>query len=407
MRRLLVLASVMIFFDVAFFAAIAPLLPKYVDDLGLTKGEAGILSASYAAGTLFASLPAGFVASRLGPRRTVIIGLLTLGCSSLAFGFADQIFLLDGARFIQGIAGALIWSGALTWLITSAPEERRGSIIGTALGTAVAGALLGPLLGAIASEVGTGPVFSSVLLITALLSYLASRLPETGTPERQTLGEVGRILSSRPLLEAAAFVAVPSVMFGTIEVLVPLRIDELGGGHGLIAAGFIAGAGLEAVLAPLAGKLSDRVGRRLPYVIGLSICAVAMVSVALVATLGLILGSLVLTSLGAGLCLAPALALISDVAGKSDLHQGFGAGVSNMAWASGQVIGGVGGGVVASITGNTAPSLAIAALLALTVAYAFRTMGPDGKSRPAGADGARRTARCSGIRLRLCRDRSG
>jgi len=398
----------MIFFDVTFFAAISPLLPQYVNDLGLSKGEAGVLSAAYAAGTLFGSLPAGFVASRMGPRRTVIIGLLTLGCSSLAFGFAKQIFLLDGARFVQGIAGALIWSGALTWLITSAPEERRGSIIGTALGTAVAGALLGPALGAIAGSVGTEVVFSSVLLITVLLSFFASRLPETGSPERQALGEVLRTMLSRPLLEAAALVAVPSVMFGAIEVLVPLRIDDLGGGQGLIAAGFIAGAGLEAVLAPVAGKLSDRVGRRLPYLIGLSICAAAMAAIALVATLGEVLGGLILTSLGAGLCFAPALALIADTAEKSSLHQGFGSGVSNMAWASGQVIGGVGSGVIASVTGYAAPSLAIAALLALTVFYAFRSMAPnDGKSRSTGADDKPRATRCDGIRLRLCRDRSG
>ena len=164
MRRLLLLASAMIFFDVAFFAAIAPLLPTYVDDLGLSKAQAGVLSASYAAGTLLASLPAGFVASRFGPRRTVIVGLLLLGVASLVFGLVDQIYLLDAARFIQGCAGALIWSGALTWLITRAPEESRGSVIGTALGTAVAGALLGPALGALAATVGTGPVFGSVLV---------------------------------------------------------------------------------------------------------------------------------------------------------------------------------------------------------------------------------------------------
>src|ERR671916_50237 len=98
----------MIFFDVAFFAAIAPLLPEYVDALGLTEAEAGILSASYAAGTLLFSLPAGFVASRIGPRRTVIVGLLVLGCASVVFGFAEQIVLLDSARFIQGVAGAMI-----------------------------------------------------------------------------------------------------------------------------------------------------------------------------------------------------------------------------------------------------------------------------------------------------------
>ena len=383
MRRLLLLASAMIFFDVAFFAAIAPLLPEYVDDLGISKAQAGVLSASYAAGTLVASLPAGYVASRIGPRRTVIIGLLVLGVSSVVFGFAKEIYLLDASRFVQGVAGALIWSGALTWLITAAPEDRRGSVIGTALGTAVAGALLGPALGAIAGAIGTEPVFSSVMVITALLAFAAARLPETHTAEVQSLREVGATLVSRPVVEAAIFVAVPSVMFGAIEVLVPLRIDDLGGGHVLIAGGFIAGAALEAVLAPVAGRISDRVGRRTPYVSGLSVCALAMVAIAAVATLGEVMGALILTSLGAGLCFAPALTLISDVAEESNLHQGYAAGLSNMAWASGQVIGGVGGGVVASVTGNAAPSLAIAVLLAVTVVYAFQVMQPKGEPHPA------------------------
>jgi MFS family permease len=383
MRRLLILASAMIFFDVAFFAAIAPLLPDYVDELGLTKAEAGILSAAYAAGTLLASLPAGFVASRVGPRRCVIWGLLLLGGSSLVFGLVEQIYLLDAARFTQGIAGALIWAGALTWLITSSPDESRGSVIGTALGTAVAGALLGPVLGALAASIGTEWVFGSVLLVALALAYAASRMPEHGTPERQSAREVASAMLSRPILDGALFVAVPSVMFGAIEVLVPLRIDALGGGHGVIAAGFIAGAALEAVLAPMAGRFSDRVGRRMPYVIGLTICAVAMVTVALAATLGAVLAALMVTSLGAGLCFAPALTLLSDIADDSSLHQGFAAGLSNMAWASGQVIGGVGGGAVASLTGNAAPCIAIAGLLLATMAYAFRSLGPAAPTQPA------------------------
>src|SRR3954453_20871436 len=368
----------MIFIDVAFFAAIAPLLPEYVDHLGLSKAEAGILSAAYAAGTLLGALPAGYVASRMGPRKTVIYGLVLLGLASLVFGFGDQILLLDAARFIQGIAGALIWSGALTWLITAAPEEKRGSVIGTALGTAVAGALLGPALGAIAGSIGTEPVFSSVLVITILLAIGAARLPEPRGPERQPLREVLATLVSRPVLEAAAFVAVPSVMFGAIEVLVPLRIDALGGSHGVIAAGFIVGAALEAALAPLAGRISDRVGRRWPYVAGLAVCAVAMITIAAAATLGLVIAGLILTSKGAGLCFAPALTLISDTAEWSSLHQGFAAGLSNMAWASGQVLGGIGGGVIASLTGNAAPSLAIALLLARTFAYASPASRPGG-----------------------------
>lgn len=374
MRKLLVLASTMIFLDVVFFSAIAPLLPQYADDLGLSDAQAGILSASYAAGTLLASLPAGLVASQVGPRKTVIVGLSMLGVASLAFGLAEQIVLLDLARFIQGVAGALVWSGALTWLITTAPDEKRGSIIGTALGTAVAGALLGPALGALAGSIGTAPVFGSVLVISLLLAYAAARMPEGRSPERQDLREVWATMRTRPILNAVLFVAVPSTMFGAIEVLVPLRIDDLGGSHGVIAAGFIAGAGLEAILAPIAGRISDRVGRRTPYVAGLSICVVAMLTIALAQVLGVVLAGLIITSLGAGLCFAPALTLLSDVAESSGLHQGFAAGLSNMAWASGQVVGGIGGGVAATLTGDVAPSATIAVLLMLTVAYAFRAL---------------------------------
>ena len=73
----------------------------------------------------------------------------------------------------------MIWSGALTWLITTAPAERRGSVIGTALGTAVAGALLGPALGALAAEVGTEPVFGAVLGDRrSCFAFVAWRTPE-------------------------------------------------------------------------------------------------------------------------------------------------------------------------------------------------------------------------------------
>jgi len=387
MRRLLVLASAMVFFDVAFFSAIAPLLPGYVSDLGLSKAGAGVLSASYAAGTLVFSLPAGLLAARIGPRRTVIAGLLLLGCASVAFGFADQFLLLVAARFVQGSSGALIWAGALTWLITAAPPERRGAVIGTALGTAVAGALLGPALGALAAAVGTEVVFSAVLGVAIVLAVLAARLPEARISERQDLRQVADTIFSRPILTGAAFVAIPSVMFGAVEVLAPLQIAGLGGGHALIAGGFIVGAALEAVLAPLTGRYSDRAGRRIPFTVGLSICSVAMIAVAIGQSMGLVMAGLMLTSLGGGICFTPALTMLSETAESSRLHQGFAAGLSNMAWAAGQVIGGLAGGGLAGIAGNAAPALAIVVLLLSTVAYSFHALAPPPARSPQGAGG--------------------
>lgn len=387
MRRLILLGSAMVFFDVVFFSAIAPLLPDYVSELGLSKAQAGVLSASYAAGTLLFSLPAGLLSARIGPRRTVIAGLLLLGCASVVFGFAHDYLLLGSARLAQGASGALIWSGALTWLITAAPPERRGSIIGTALGTAVAGALLGPALGAFAAEVGTEPVFSGVLGVAIGLALLASRLDDAEVAERQSLREVGETILSRPVLTGTAFVAVPSVMFGAIEVLAPLQIADLGGGHALIAGGFIAGAALEAVLAPLAGRYSDRVGRRAPFTAGLCICAVAIAAVTIGATMGVVLAGLMLTSVGGGICFTPALTMLSEMAEESRLHQGFAAGLSNMAWAAGQVVGGLAGGGLAGLAGNAAPGLAIVVLLLATVAYSFHVLAPPAVRTAQGGGG--------------------
>jgi MFS family permease len=380
MRRLLLVGSTVVFLDVVFYAAITPLLPDYVDDLGLSKAAAGVLAAAYAAGTLVASLPAGFMAARVGPRRTLLTGLLLLGLASLVFGFARHVVLLDAARFVQGVAGALAWAGALTWLIQATPESRRGSVIGDVLGIAIAGALLGPAIGGLAAEVGTEPVFSSVLVLTVALSLAALRIPEPGRGDQHRLGEVGGAILSPPVLRATWYVAAPSAMFGVVEVLIPLRIDALGGGAALVAAGFMVGAGLEAVLAPLVGRLSDRVGRLRPYTTGMLVCAVAIALVPAAGSLGVMLVILIVISLGAGLCFAPALAMLSDTADATGLHQGLAAGLINVAWASGQVLGGAGGGAAASGAGDALPCLLAAVLLLVTVAAA-RHMGIGGRQR--------------------------
>lgn len=384
MRRLLILASTMVLFDVTFYSAIAPLLPDYVDQLGLSKAEAGILSAAYAAGTLIASLPAGLLATRIGPRRTTISGLALLGLSSLIFGFAEQVVLLDLTRFAQGVAGALIWSGALSWLITATPPERRGKVIGTALGTAVAGALIGPVVGALAAEIGTDVVFSAVVVISAGFAVIAARTPEAAAPERQPLKEVLAVMVDRPVLTATAFVAIPSLMFGAVEVLVPLRLDDLGGSNALIAAAFIVGAAIEATLAPIIGNYSDRTGRRLPFVVGLSASTAAMLVFAAATGIGFVVGSLLLASLGAGICFTPALTMLSETAEAENLHQGFAAGLSNMAWASGQVLGGLVGGGVADLAGYALPGVMVAAALAFTAVYATRCelRMPDSQPAP-------------------------
>jgi|SRR5436190_476131 len=372
MRRLMVIASAVVFLDVVFYAAITPLLPSYVDDLGLSKTSAGVLSGAYAAGTLVASLPAGFMAARVGARRTLLAGLALLGAASLAFGFGSHIAVLDGARFVQGIAGALAWAGAMTWLMVTAPESRRGTVIGDVLAIAIAGALLGPVVGALAHAVGTKPVFSSVLVVATVLAVLAMRLPLPGHGQRLDARQTAEAMTRPAVLRATAFVMAPSMLFGVMAVLIPLRIHNLGGGAGVVAGGFMAGAAFEAVLSAWVGRVSDRIGRARPYVAGMVFCAAALAVLPIPKSLGVVLGLLIALSVGAGLCFAPALAMLSDAAEASGLHQGLAAGLINIAWAAGQVLGSIGGGATASAAGDALPCLAVAAVLVATALAAWQ-----------------------------------
>ena len=82
-----------------FYAALTPLLPHYVDELGLSKTGAGFLAGSYALGALVAGIPAGMLATRVGVKPTLLVGLGGMTVTTALFGIADSEWLLDVARF--------------------------------------------------------------------------------------------------------------------------------------------------------------------------------------------------------------------------------------------------------------------------------------------------------------------
>ncbi|MEA2495407.1 MAG: hypothetical protein QOJ29_3318, partial [Thermoleophilaceae bacterium] len=178
MRRLLLLVSAIVLVDISFYAAITPLLPYYADHEHLTKTGAGVLSGAYAAGTLVASVPAGALASRVGPRALLAAGLVMLAVTSVVFGLAHSIVVLDLARFAQGVGGALSWTGGMGWLSGAAPPERRGAMLGTAMAAATGGALLGPVIGAIARGIGTEVTFGGIGVVAAVMLILVLTFPQ-------------------------------------------------------------------------------------------------------------------------------------------------------------------------------------------------------------------------------------
>src|SRR5262245_6533153 len=187
MRRLLALACSIVLVDTVFFAALSPLLPRFSDELDLSKGEAGLLVAMYALGGVLGAIPSGLAATRLGVKVTVALGLTLVAASSVLFGIVSDYWLLDVTRLVQGIASAFCWTGALAWLVNATSPERRGETIGISMSAAIVGALLGPVLGAAAVHFGRPAAFSGVAVVALALALLALRTPSPPPGERQPL----------------------------------------------------------------------------------------------------------------------------------------------------------------------------------------------------------------------------
>ena len=364
MRRLLFLASAVVFLDVTFFSVLTPLLPEYQADHHLSDGAAGVLAGSFAAGAFVFAIPAGWLVARIGARRTVISGLVGIGVCSPLFGFAENIVLLDLLRFIQGGAGALMWAGSISWVVISAPVDRRGEMLGIVIAAAVVGELLGAPLGAIAHAIGTGPVFSTVLIAAGFLVLLALTIPGGSDVKSQPLSEAWRRIRRSDVPYGVLMLAAPSAAFGLAVVIGPLHMHDLGASPFLIAAAFAAGSLIEAVVGPVIGRISDRVGRTIPYLVGIAAMGLGVIGLGVFGLLPLMFGAVVVMAFGAGLAFTPASTLVTDHASDAGVNQGYASGASNMAWGGGQMLGAAGGGMMASAAGFLLPCLVTALLLA-------------------------------------------
>jgi MFS family permease len=381
MRRLLVLVCALVLVDTMLYAALTPLLGHFASQLHLSSGAAGVLVAAYAAGALLGGLPGGWAAARMGARRAVLVGLALMAVASLGFAWSQAFWPLALARLVQGAGSGFTWAGAFAWLLSYAPRERRGQLIGTAMGTAVLGALLGPVAGALAALLGRGPVFSAVAVLAVVLAAMTLRV-QPQPPERASAAALRRAAGNERFVAGLWILLLGALLFGVISVLVPLHLARAGWGPAAIGAVWLVGAAIEAGQAPVIGRLVDRRGAFAPVRWSLALGVAGSLALIIDVPALPYAALVVVASVTYGILFTPSFALLADGAERAGLAHGMAFGMMNAAWALGAMIGPAAAGALAEVAGENLP-LALAAAACATALWTLIRRSPGGISRQA------------------------
>lgn len=163
-----------------------PILPALAKSLDATPSQVSLLFTSYLVVTAVAMLVVGWVSSRFGAKRTLIIGLALIVVFAALAGTSDSIGGIVGFRAGWGLGNALFIATSLAVIVGAASGGFAGAIVlyETALGLGIA---VGPLLG---GELGSiswrGPFFGVAVLMTIALAATAAFVPNVPKPEKKT-----------------------------------------------------------------------------------------------------------------------------------------------------------------------------------------------------------------------------
>lgn len=311
-------------------------LPSIQRDLGIGLSELEWIVTGYALTFAALMLTGGKLADLLGRRFIFVVGLVVFTAASLACGLAESGDVLIGARIVQGVGAALMNPATLSIISATFPPHQRGMAIGIWAGVSALALAIGPLVGGLITEhiawnwiffinvpVGVLAVAASFLFIDEsrdtsheqrldlpglLTSGIGLFALTYGLIEANTYGWTsGRILASfaisavglagfvllelhqrLPMLDLSLFRSgtfaganlvtflVALAMFGVFFFVSLYMQNVLGYSAVEAGAAFLPMTVLIILIAPIAGKTTDRIGSRWLMTAGMTLVGIQL-----------------------------------------------------------------------------------------------------------------------------------
>ena len=133
-------------------SAVNVALPAIAKDLSMTALSLSWVATSFILAATMTLIPLGRLADIYGRRRFYIYGALIFTVASSFCILSPSQFFLIAARTVQGVGGAMIFSTGTAMLVSAYPLEERGKIIGINVAAVYIGLTIGPFVGGLLTE---------------------------------------------------------------------------------------------------------------------------------------------------------------------------------------------------------------------------------------------------------------
>lgn len=358
-----------------------PVIALYASGLGASAWSIGLIVGLYSITNTPANIFSGRLIDKIGFKVPLIAGMAGDALSMFLYSLCQTPFHLALVRVLHGTSGGLVGPATMSVISNYSNETQKGrtmAFYGMSIATAT---LFGyGLSGVIVSRLGYEALFlfgAGLLTIGVILSFLlpGSRQKSITTAQAPASNSYRRrrnLILRKNLRVSYSSIFAQYFTFGGVVTLLPLHVKNLGmeAFHvGILLTTFTV---MFIILQLPSGSISDKIGRRLPILTGISLGIVSLALLPLMKTFPLLIAVMALYGVAYGMLFPSISVLIPD--NTTPEERGMATGIFHALLTTGVAAGALVAGWMGGMTGIESGFFVASGIMALALVFALMTL---------------------------------